>query len=356
MNKKIISILSLISLVSCSNINTNKSGVIKLGFTFPEKSGFSIKAIPNNTESFQINISGEGLGTPIEKKITKDNSEKVLIQEIPSGNKTVIVKALDNSGKLLAQAEEKIEIKAGEVNKLTMELKELLKNFKIKIRNFSSNTPYVLAEFKANNKTIQEELKSNEIELKEIEPGQLKVKISSYAYDSTPMFNFNKTIDTSKSNSEEIDLEQISLPKVSELDASNISPIQFQKIIDTLKIDFKDNKTPRIEGIELLINGKNVDPSFNRLNPSCVSTSDSIKISVKVSDQDNDKINFFWGQNSLIDGNYKMQLNEEREASIFKSASDLGIGNHSIGFVVTDRKSFIVSPGIYFNITQDNCK
>ncbi|MFN8575404.1 MAG: hypothetical protein U0354_00970 [Candidatus Sericytochromatia bacterium] len=356
MNKKVISLFSLL-LVSCSMPNTNNSGTIKIGFKFPEKSGFSIKAIPSNTEAFQIKITGNGLTNPIEKKITKnDNSDKVLVQEIPVGIKKVNVKALDNSGKTLAQAEKEVDIKAGELNRVTMELEELLKNFKVKITNFSSSTPYVLAEFKTKNKTIQEELKSDEIELKDIEAGELKVKITAYADDSTPMYNINKTIDTSKSNSEDISLESISLPKISDFDASSITPVQFQKTIDTIKIDFKNNKTPKVENIELLINDKSVNPSFNRFIPLCVSISDNIRVNLKASDEDNDKINYFWGQNSLIDNIYKMQLLDERGSNLSRSASSFGLGSHSIGFMVTDRKSFILSPSIYFNIQQNPCK
>lgn len=358
MSKKIISFLATICLMSCSvpvsNTNGN-TGFIKLGFKFPQKTGFSVKAIPTETEAFQIKIQGDGLNEAIEKKITKENSDKVLIQEIPVGNKNVEVKAMDSSGKVLAQATSNIEIKGGQVNQLTLELKQLLKNFKVKINNFSSSTPYVFAEFKAKNKTIQQEVKSNEIELTDIEPGDMSVKISAFSDDSTPVLNINKTIDTSKSDSEELNLESVILPRLSDLDASTASPIQFQNLIDQIKINFKENSAPKIEGMEVFVNGQSVNPSFNREAPVCLIPSDNIRITIKTSDNDNDKVNIFWGQNSLINSTYKMQLLDERGTSLSKSASDLGIGNHSIGFIATDRKSFVGPIGMYFSVAENKC-
>lgn len=352
MKKQIVSFLCTLSLISCTSINSSDTGSIKMDFKFPKSNSFSIKAVPENTDSFQVSISGDGLSQSIEKKITKDSSGKVLIQAIPTGNKTVTVKAINSSGKVLAQASANTEIKTGEVNRVTMELKSLFKNFTLNFTNLSSIPSNTYAEFKTKSDTIQQELKSNIVELKDIEPGDLNVKVVSYSDDATPLLNINKTINTTNTSSEEITLENIVLPKISDVDPINPFSGQLFQLLNNLKIDFKNNNQPQINGVELLVNNKSVNPSYISINPTCINMSDNIKFNANFVDKDNDKVNFYWARNSSTKEGYKLSLYDERGSSLNINANELGFGNYSIGLLATDKKAFVNSGSIYFNVRE----
>lgn len=352
MKKELISFISLITLISCSSINTTNSGSVKMDFKFPQQKGFSVKAIPASTDSFQVLISGEGLSQSIDKKITKDDSGKVLIEAIPTGNKVITVKALNSTGRVLAQAETNVEIKSGETNRVTMELKSLLKNFTLKFPNLPQSPSNTYLEVKTSSETIQQELNMNEIELKDIEPGDLNVKVTSYSDDATPLLNINKKIDTKNTNSEDITLEPVIVPKISDIDPLNPLSNEIQKLLEKVKIEFKNNTAPKIDNIELTVNGTNLTPSYITINPTCISMSDNVKFTVNYTDKDNDKVNFFWARNSSTSAGYKLNLYEERGSSLSFNAGDLGFGNYSIGLIATDKKSFIMGGSMYFNIRE----
>ena len=354
MNKQIISLTSLIFLISCST-PTNDKGYVKLDFKFPQKISFNTKTIPDSTESLEISIQGEGLSDPLIKKISRNNSDKVFFQEVPIGLKKIKVSAFDNSSKTLATGQTDIYIKAGQINKANLELKELLKDFKIILSNYPGDG-YVYAQIKTKNKVIQEEIKNNQIELKDIEPGNIDLKVTAFSNDSTPILSIEKSLDTSSSDLAEVKLDTISLPGVSDFDINTSIPFEVLGLLNKVKIDFNNNKAPKIENIELLINEKNTIPSLLASKPICVSSSDNIKINVKASDADNDKINLYWGQNSIIGNKYKMKLENERGTSLSKSGAELGSGNNSIGFILTDRKSFIGPVALYFKVQQTGCQ
>lgn len=356
MNKKLLTTLSLISIASCST-PSNEKGYIKVDFDFPQNTGFSTKAIPNTTTSFQISVQGDGLTSPIVKTITKDSTEKVLIQELPVGPKKIKVVALDNSQKTLAEAETDIDIKAGQINQATLELKELIKNFKITLANYPVNTPYVFAEIKMNGQVTQQELKTNEINLTDTKGSKVDVKVTAFSEDSTPISNVIKTVDTSASESEQVSLEPVVLPSVSEVsENSSLLIFQLQSTLNRIKVDFKNNTAPKVGKIDLTVNGENRIISTISSLPICLSPSDNIRISVNATDTENDKINLYWLKNTLVNDNkYKVELDSDRSLVYAKSGSQIGVGNHSINFLATDRKSFTGVTSLYFNVSETGC-
>ncbi len=355
MNKKIVPLLALLLVSSCSTPSTNNKGFVKIDFKFPQTKSFNIKAIPENTQSFEVSIKGEGLSEAIVKKIDKENSDKVFFQEIPVGEKDISVSAFGNSNKLLAKAETKIDIKAGQVNKATLELATILKNFKINLTDYPSDSS-VYAEITIKNKVTQEELKSSTIELKDLEADSVKVRVIAFNQESTPILSAEKVIDVSKTDSDNIKLEKILLPKKFDF---NLNDWSKDKVLDTFNkniIIFKDNKRPYINKLTVLVNNKEIIPPASSTSPYCLSTSDSLKIDINIDDDDNDKINLFWLKNTLLGSQYLLNLQTERGLSFSSSGSELGTGNHSLSFIATDRKSVVGPIPLFFRVDENRCQ
>ncbi|MFN8674451.1 MAG: hypothetical protein U0457_20520 [Candidatus Sericytochromatia bacterium] len=102
MKKKLISFLSALTLINACAIldNNTKYGYITTNIKFPKT--FNIKVIPPNTKTIAIEITGVGLTTALRYEITKEESRKV-VNGVPIGSKSVLAKALDEKGVLLAQ-------------------------------------------------------------------------------------------------------------------------------------------------------------------------------------------------------------------------------------------------------------
>ncbi len=121
--------LFLINIANCSNgLQSNKYGAISTSVKFPERK-FSLKVIPDKTTLILVQIVGVGIDekNPLTLTLSKDNSTRILDQ-VPQGEKTVKVIALDKDGTVLATGQTSINVIAQSLIKAEITLNNIKPN------------------------------------------------------------------------------------------------------------------------------------------------------------------------------------------------------------------------------------
>ncbi len=133
MNKRLMGKLSaglaLLLMTGCQDLALNSSGSkgsVRFRFEMP-KAGFALQAIPAGTNSFEIEISGEGMSTPRKETFNQaDDGNTKTISELPIGSKQIVVKALKGT-ELLANGTSSVTIAAGKTASAEVTLAEVLR-------------------------------------------------------------------------------------------------------------------------------------------------------------------------------------------------------------------------------------
>lgn len=342
----------LVSVLACSTEPLNSpSGYVNIGINFPQK-GFSIKAIPDATEKIDIIIKGTGLTEDIKRSITKDESSKsIVIEKLPTGDKEIIVSASDKDNKVLAKASANINIEAGKINKVEITLKELVRDLKVNLDNYPANGSKSFVEIKAEDKTIFKEFEGKSIVFEKFDfQGDIEIKAGVFDEDSTPISSIKTKVSVKDVDIVKVKLNPIIFNLEEEFDLNEsltFSLGAFSGIVDNFIFKDENNKSPKIDKVTFKLNGKEIPTPTDRNKPICVSLTDNIEVNVEASDPDNDKLSFFWANTRTTDaGGYRSRLLKERSSSI--TLSERLRGNHSLGFIVTDRKTFVGPRTFYF--------
>ncbi|MEK7434931.1 MAG: hypothetical protein AABZ74_17485 [Cyanobacteriota bacterium] len=136
MKKSLFLFLFLSLSFSCNQyIQTYDSsyGEVKVNFSFSkDPQGFSIKKIPEETDYIEIKVFGDRINikNPLIEKIKKSDADpktgdaKLELKKVPIGDKYVEVRAYDKDKNILSSDREEVLIKASEVVKVTLDLKE----------------------------------------------------------------------------------------------------------------------------------------------------------------------------------------------------------------------------------------
>lgn len=143
----LLGLLLLGNLISCTQTPTHpqstdrqSTGSISFRLAFPpislqNQTGFSLKAIPAGTRSFEIHISGAGLTEPKTVKITATAGESQKthsIGDLPTGPKQVRVTAFDEN-KALATASQEVMIVASQTTRAEFDLRSALFALEVKL-------------------------------------------------------------------------------------------------------------------------------------------------------------------------------------------------------------------------------
>lgn len=112
---------SLTQVFSCG-VNNSEYGYLSAKVKFPDKA-FSVKAIPESTDFILIQVKGENLDKAITFDLHKESPVRI-IENIPKGNKNILIKAYDNKSSLVAFGADNIDIIPGILNKVEVTLKE----------------------------------------------------------------------------------------------------------------------------------------------------------------------------------------------------------------------------------------
>lgn len=93
-------VFSMMFLTACmSNLFDARSGKVAVTVKWPQKSAYSVKAIPETTARITLTIVGEGLDAgPIQKDFTPSADESREITEVPIGPKALTAIAYDDKG------------------------------------------------------------------------------------------------------------------------------------------------------------------------------------------------------------------------------------------------------------------
>lgn len=342
----------LVSVLACATEPLSKpSGYVNIGVSFPQK-GFSIKAIPESTEKIDIKISGEGLTDPITRSIKKSESSKsIVVEKLPTGDKTIEVSASNGSNQVVAKASAKVNIQGGKMNTVELELKEILQNLKVVLDNYPANGAKSFVEIKMGDKTIFKEFEGKEITFDKFQPqDQIEVKAGVFDSGSTPLSSIKAKVSIKDQDTLKLKLNPIIFNLEEEFDLDEnltFSLGAFTSIADNFIFKDLNNKVPKIDKVTVKLNGNEIPAPTDRNKPKCISLTDNIKVEVEASDPDNDKLSFFWANTRTKDnGGYRARLLKERESTITSSARLKG--NHALGFIVTDRKTFVGPRTLYF--------
>ena len=120
-------VFSFLALANCAiNWPTNNTGNITYGHIlaraiFPEK-GFNIKEIPKESYMVMVRISGEGLNDDVLAFELTRESNIYFLHNIPSGKKTIQIKAISLNGVILAVGRKTITIIPDILNKVEVEM------------------------------------------------------------------------------------------------------------------------------------------------------------------------------------------------------------------------------------------
>ncbi len=111
------------------------TGSLRFQLAVPQSAAathFALQAIPAGTDAFEIQISGQGLASPLVRRfdIAQGSSQTQTISGLPLGPKTVRVQALAQE-QVLAGATQSVEIKAGELGRVELELKALIQQVQV---------------------------------------------------------------------------------------------------------------------------------------------------------------------------------------------------------------------------------
>ena len=340
-------------MISCSDFNNigykNNTGLVKIKFEFPKK--FSIKAIPTNTEKIIIKIYGEGLPKDIEKIIEKNSDKTLVIEEVPIGKKTIDIRALDKDNNVLAKATSDTVVEGGKTNQVKIELLELLQDLKIRLENLPSDSDTNIIEVIGSNKQIKvNEFKGNEVTIKDIPSGKASIRISSFDKNAFPLSKGSKEIDVNK-ETKFISLSSVKIPNLSEFDENSLKPKDLFSTLDEIMINSPSNKKPVITNLRFEINGRQIsEPPIVPSAVMCVKTGDKLKVTLNIRDDNDDSVSVFWGVISRLDSSkLSFQLLQEKSKEINYSV-DFNSGSHSLGFLVSDKKSYSIPSALYFKI------
>lgn len=101
------------------------SGSLQFQVQLPAQShtAFRLKALPEQTNRLQLEISGQGLSTPYTETFTTQTPGKQITRHLalPAGNKSIRVRAFEDE-KLLAQGQGSVSIQTGKKSQLTLTL------------------------------------------------------------------------------------------------------------------------------------------------------------------------------------------------------------------------------------------
>ncbi|MFN8671652.1 MAG: hypothetical protein U0457_06145 [Candidatus Sericytochromatia bacterium] len=349
--KKIASLFLLLTVFSCSNINninyTSSTGGVILKFDFPKK--FSIKAIPNSTEKIKIKISGEGLQSSIEKIIDKNSDKVQTFKELPIGKKNIEIQAIDSKAIILAKGNKDLVIEGGKLNKAEIVLQELLETLKLNIENSPSEANFKVIEIIGSNNQVKfKEFEGNEVEIKDIPLGKADIRITAFDKNSFPLATKRTQVEVNK-EVKNISLSGIKLPDLSEISEDSLQPKELFDKLDEVIIKAIPNTPPQISNISLEINGNQIiNPPIVPNLSECVKVGDKINVSLKVIDENEDKLGAFWGLTSrLTNGKISFKLLDQKTTDLNYTV-DFSEGNHSIGFLATDKKSYTNPLALYF--------
>jgi len=363
-------ILALLSLffMSCSLPNGTGTGSLSFNVVFPANSNkFSIKAIPKDTDKLKIKITGEGIleTAPILQEVDKKDALKdengnytsavKIITDIPKGDKTVKVEAVNSNGDVLADAEKTVTIKPqNEGNtKLEIELVEKITftNLTLNLNNYPTGVDFAIAYLKtADGKITVKEFSDKVLKLDNIPVGQTYIKTVVFADKPLPIaigeYNLAITKDSTEFTE---DLKPVTLPDKVELnfDKSQLNPKiapnlqellpkDLSTLLDLAFTDIQNNTAPTITDVKVSIKDKEQAPSlFYYASPG-----DDITIDISAQDNENDKIYYLWGTTILGRGDSTASFASLKESSskITVTAPDK-VGSFYIGVILTDRKS-----------------
>jgi hypothetical protein len=354
-NIKMLFLMGLsLSAVSCSlpGAINNQTGYLGFNIKFPQASGFSIKAIPASTQSISIKITylnSPGV-EPITQTITRAQAnDPVQIKELAVGNIKIDVQALNSDKKTVAEASAQTSIKSGEVTKLTMVLKSLLSNLKLVLTNYPAGGEVATAEIKPKSgPPIYKMFNGQELDLTDVATGDASVRVSVFKNDATPLANTSANVNIGASESANINMDNLSLPDLSDLAITGI-PTQLLAAINKLLIIFPDNSPPELKNLNIIAKGPTRPTSIGS-GPLCLNPGDNLELTVTATDKDNDQVNFFWGMSSNENGQGRFRLLPERSNKLTRTV-DFGLGAHNINYIITDKKSFI-GPGTVSVIVQ----
>jgi hypothetical protein len=337
-----------------------QTGSVGFKFQFPQSPNkFSVKTIPSSTEKIEIVVSRrEDLTSQsaITKTITRaDADNSLVLKEIPIGDIKVSVKALNSSGKTVAEASADATIKADTTTRLTMDLRALVNKLKLILNNYPSGGETATAEIKPNGgKPIYRLFTGNELDLDEVETGNAPVRVTVFKNDATPLATAAATINVGSSETASVNMQSLELPDLSDLGITGI-PTQLLDKLKNALIQFPDNTAPELKNINVVVKGPSRPLTFSKDKPLCLNNGDSLEIKVEATDKENDPINYLWGITSPFDETvFKMRLQPERDGILARTVS-LPVGNHSIGVIMTDKKSFAGPVTLYVSVQEKPC-
>lgn len=364
--KKILALFFVSLLVSsCSVFNIPKSdeGIAYFKINFSNKSSFNIKAIPQTTDSIKITITGDGLDEPKVLELTKEENN-VTVTKLPEGKKIIEVLALNSKKMTVAEAKSEVSIEKAKVKTVEIELKptsianidpnSLIEKLNITLKNINNDMDSIL-QIKKDSFNLIKEFKGNKIEFNNIPSGTADIKVTS-SKNGLPVFNFFGKVNIDKENIE-LTPETINYQTNYELQENQGIPTLLVDFLRRILIEKSDNNNPFIENIEITVNGEK--KSFGLLRPICLNQNDKLKIAITATDKDNnDKLSYFWGITEPKDGNfiiprYDMRLQQERN-NILERDVNFKKGRIFIGFIITDKKSFI-NTTIPFLMSDTKC-
>ena len=120
MRKKILlSIVLIIGGINGCSIFQSNEGLIILNVSFSQK-GFTLKVIPKDTSNIKVEVTGEGLNSPINLSLTATEPSSII--KVPQGKKQVKATALNNTGKVLATDSESVDVIANATNTVRVKL------------------------------------------------------------------------------------------------------------------------------------------------------------------------------------------------------------------------------------------
>lgn len=126
---KRIVISSLISgmvlATSCGISTSEANGTMTLNIQWPQKN-FQLQAIPQETESIKIDITGIGLKTTQSRTVTRSaGSQERVVFSLPIGQKQVRSSAMDGNNNVIAAAAKSVVIEGGKQVQAVLEMKRI---------------------------------------------------------------------------------------------------------------------------------------------------------------------------------------------------------------------------------------
>ena len=110
-------------LAACSAPTLSEtSGRMRMAVQWPQ-AGFRTQAIPAETRSMTVSISGQGLAQSLARTLTRGSGDSQTLElQLPLGSKQVEVKAFNGAGDLVAEDRQQVEIQANQTARLEMSL------------------------------------------------------------------------------------------------------------------------------------------------------------------------------------------------------------------------------------------